>query len=570
MFAYNQGKLTVQSSERTARLEKRRLRNEAICQKTLELDLLSTANDSPSEEDRTNTSLSAQQANAVDQQAAAVDPTLSATAVDPSTQQAAAADPTLSATAVDPSTQQATAVDPTLSATAVDPSLPAQQATAVNSSLPAQQAAAADPTLSAAAVDPSTQQATAVDPTLSATAVDPSLPAQQATAVNSSLPAQQPTASNLSLSSALQATAADLCLLAQQADLSLSSALQSTAANLCRLAQQANLTLPALQHATGGNISSAQQVSSVQVPVPTVCYVPVPISSKTNCCDLIRNNDDATKFYTGLNSWGLFEHLASFLSKQYKSIHLSRYVHIVKYSPEDSLLLVLMRFRLNSRLEDLLYRFSIPISTINNIVQNWIDIMHESLKFLINWPSQEVIRANMPQVFKDLYPRSRCIIDCSEVFIERPCAYDARAQSYSNYKRHNTIKFLIAVAPHGAITFLSKCWGGRATDKCITEQSGFLRLLDPEDVILADRGFDIADDLRIYGARLELPSFTRGKKQLSLEEVEHSKRLSKVRIHVERVIGLLKNKYTILQSILPILVWSNINTTKITLMWTRF
>ena len=499
MFAYNQGKLTVQSSERTARLEKRRLRNEAICQKTLELDLLSTANDSPSEEDRTNTSLSAQQANAVDQQAAAVDPTLSATAVDPSTQQAAAADLTLSATAV----------------------------------------------------DPSTQQATAVDPTLSATAVDPSLPAQQATAVNSSLPAQQPTASNPSLSSALQATAADLCLLAQQSDLSLSSALQSTAANLCRLAQQANLTLPALQHATGGNISSAQQVSSIQVPVPTVCYVPVPISSKTNCCDLIRNNDDATKFYTGLNSWGLFEHLASFLSKQYKSIHLSRYVHIVKYSPEDSLLLVLMRFWLNSRLEDLSYRFSIPISTINNIVQNWIDIMHESLKFLINWPSQEVIRANMPQVFKDLYPRSRCIIDCSEVFIERPCAYDARAQSYSNYERHNTIKFLIAVGPHGAITFLSKCWGGRATDKCITEQSGFLRLLDPGDVILVDRGFDIADDLRIYGARLELPSFTRGKKQLSLEEVEHSKRLSKVRIHVERVIGLLKNKYTILQSILP-------------------
>ena len=499
MFAYNQGKLTVQSSERTARLEKRRLRNEAICQKTLELDLLSTANDSPSEEDRTDTSLSAQQANAVDQQAAAVDPTLSATAVDSSTQQAAAADLTLSATAV----------------------------------------------------DPSTQQATAVDPTLSATAVDPSLPAQQATAVNSSLPAQQPTASNLSLSSALQATAADLCLLAQQSDLSLSSALQSTAANLCRLAQQANLTLPALQHATGGNISSAQQVSSIQVPVLTVCYVPVPISSKTNCCDLIRNNDDATKFYTGLNSWGLFEHLASFLLKQYKSIHLSRYVHIVKYSPEDSLLLVLMRFQLNSRLEDLSYRFSIPISTINNIVQNWIDIMHESLKFLINWPSQEVIHANMPQVFKDLYPRSRCIIDCSDVFIERPCAYDARAQSYSNYKRHNTIKFLIAVAPHGAITFLSKCWGGRATDKCITEQSGFLRLLDPGDVILADRGFDIADDLRIYGARLELPSFTRGKKQLSLEEVVYSKRLSKVRIHVERVIGLLKNKYTILQSILP-------------------
>jgi hypothetical protein len=34
--------------------------------------------------------------------------------------------------------------------------------------------------------------------------------------------------------------------------------------------------------------------------------------------------------------------------------------------------------------------------------------------------------------------------------------------------------------------------------------------------------------------------------------VEYSKRIAKVRIHVERVIGLMKNKHTILQSTLPI------------------
>lgn len=84
------------------------------------------------------------------------------------------------------------------------------------------------------------------------------------------------------------------------------------------------------------------------------------------------------------------------------------------------------------------------------------------------------------------------------------------------------------------------------------QNSGFLRLIDHGDVILADRGFDISDDLTIYGARLEIPAFTRGKKQLSLQEVEYSKRLSKVRNHIKRVIGLLKNKYTILQSTLPI------------------
>ena len=83
--------------------------------------------------------------------------------------------------------------------------------------------------------------------------------------------------------------------------------------------------------------------------------------------------------------------------------------------------------------------------------------MYCSLKFLIKWPDQETCKSNMPQIFKDLYPKARCIIDCSEIFTERPFAYQARAQTYSNYKKHNTVKFLVGITPCGAISFLSKC-----------------------------------------------------------------------------------------------------------------
>lgn len=84
--------------------------------------------------------------------------------------------------------------------------------------------------------------------------------------------------------------------------------------------------------------------------------------------------------------------------------------------------------------------------------------------------------------------------------------------------------------------------------------SGILSLFENGDVVLADRGFNVADDLALHGATLEIPAFKRGTKQLSLQEIEESKRLSKVRIHVERVIGLMKNKYTILQGKLPITI----------------
>jgi len=111
---------------------------------------------------------------------------------------------------------------------------------------------------------------------------------------------------------------------------------------------------------------------------------------------------------------------------------------------------------------------------------------------------------------------------------------------------------MIAVSPTGSIVFISKAWGGRVSDKQITQECGFLDLIDPGDVILADRGFNIADDLAIRGAKLEIPSFTRGKAQLSQQEVEKSRQLARVRIHVERVIGQLRKKYKILQGTLPI------------------
>ena len=37
------------------------------------------------------------------------------------------------------------------------------------------------------------------------------------------------------------------------------------------------------------------------------------------------------------------------------------------------------------------------------------------------------------------------VIDCFEVFIERPSNLLARAQTFSSYKHHNTVKVLIGI-----------------------------------------------------------------------------------------------------------------------------
>ena len=114
------------------------------------------------------------------------------------------------------------------------------------------------------------------------------------------------------------------------------------------------------------------------------------------------------------------------------------------------------------------------------------------------------------------------------------------------------MKYLIAISPQGVISFISEGWGGRCSDKSITENCGILKNLPPGDVVLADRGFDIQDSVACYYAEIKLPDFTKGKKQLAPLEVENTRKIASVRIHVERVIGNVRRKYSMLQSTLPI------------------
>ena len=89
--------------------------------------------------------------------------------------------------------------------------------------------------------------------------------------------------------------------------------------------------------------------------------------------------------------------------------------------------------------------------------------------------------------------------------------------------------------------------GRRVSDKHITQECGILDFLLPGDLILADRGFNIYELVGMHQAEAKLPAFIKGKAQLTAKEVQESRKLAAVRIHVERLIGVIKQKYTILE-----------------------
>lgn len=218
------------------------------------------------------------------------------------------------------------------------------------------------------------------------------------------------------------------------------------------------------------------------------------INKKTLSFKNIQNDDRKTTFYTGFPNFNTLNAVSKETSSK---VNRKR----TKLPKEDGLLLTLVKLRRNLAMTDLAYRFNISQSSVTNIFHAWLDALYSTLGGLVRWPlfQNEVLR------------RVKCMIDCTEIFIERPSNLKARA--------HNTIKILEGVSPTGCVTFLSTCWGGRVSDRQITCDSGLFDKLLPGDVVLADRGFNMTEDL----AQLKVPAYTKGKSQLPKEDVEKSR-----------------------------------------------
>ena len=81
------------------------------------------------------------------------------------------------------------------------------------------------------------------------------------------------------------------------------------------------------------------------------------------------------------------------------------------------------------------------------------------LKEVFLWPSRDMIMARAPLQFCK-YPSARVIIDCTELFIQRPTSLHSQAITFSHYKHHNIFKALVGISPGRVIAFVLELWGG--------------------------------------------------------------------------------------------------------------
>ena len=223
-----------------------------------------------------------------------------------------------------------------------------------------------------------------------------------------------------------------------------------------------------------------------------------------------------------------------------------------KLSPKNELFMTLMRLRMEFLHEDLAYRFGVSTTMVSRVILTWVQFLYKSFDVLKDamFTDRDYVRKNMPKSFKK-YKNIRCIIDCTEVFVQQPRNFGKQGNCYSSYKGHTTYKFLVAIAPNGAIMFVSDVYEGSISDKEIVRRSGFLDYLQPGDVVMADRGFNIEELLMPRKVKLIIPPFLGGRHTFTPQEEAKTKDIAKHRIHVERAIERMK-KFRILQKTIPL------------------
>ena len=136
------------------------------------------------------------------------------------------------------------------------------------------------------------------------------------------------------------------------------------------------------------------------------------------------------------------------------------------------------RLRCGFLLQDLAHRYGMPPAHISRIWTTWITNLHHHLRALPIWPSRQFVDANMPTCFKQTFPKTRVIIDCTEFLIEMPSSCRSQSVTFSNYKHHNTAKSLLGISPNGYPSFVSSLYVGRTGDKTLTNDCGILTLLE--------------------------------------------------------------------------------------------
>ncbi|GFT23885.1 THAP-type domain-containing protein [Trichonephila clavipes] len=197
-------------------------------------------------------------------------------------------------------------------------------------------------------------------------------------------------------------------------------------------------------------------------------------------------------------------------------------------------------------------------STVSRDFNFVTDVLYEKLKLQDVFPSKDQVIRYIPPPFRMYCKNVRIIVDCTEIEVQKPSSPMEQQMTFSRYKNANTFKGMIGITPNGAISFISELFTGSISDKEVFIRSKLMDRLEPNDVVIADKGFLIANELEKIGCKLYRPIFLEDKTQFDISEMVSNCQLSKKRVTVERAISKIKI-FKYFQGVLPYHSFHNAN-----------
>ncbi|XP_047140967.1 uncharacterized protein LOC124816018 isoform X1 [Hydra vulgaris] len=225
------------------------------------------------------------------------------------------------------------------------------------------------------------------------------------------------------------------------------------------------------------------------------------------------------------------DHKRSFEPKQYQFSPASKPSSRGKPGPaqqlfvEDEVLLTLC-IRLDSPLQDLAFRFKISVTHASRILTTFITLLARELEPLIYWPAPEGTLNFTHPHFNGDFVYVEGIGDCTEQTIQKSANAKAQYQTYN--------------------------YSGSSSDRLIAEDCNVTRRFTPGFIALFNKGFNVQDLFLLREVKAVIPSFLRSKRQFTpCIIVYHCKHIAHARIHIEHVIGRLK-EFRLLKNTLSI------------------
>ncbi|XP_023951319.2 uncharacterized protein LOC112055435 [Bicyclus anynana] len=272
---------------------------------------------------------------------------------------------------------------------------------------------------------------------------------------------------------------------------------------------------------------------------PSMQFLPI---QSSDCSEVIEEEkkEEASNIikYTVMK---IMKNPRSYMGLPKNCLYLIELIATDTQIPVNHVLLCLKKIRLNSPFRELADDFSISTTYASKVFFKSIPMINSVMRPFIVKLDSVLTKRTLPMAFRHKFHKTSCIIDCLEIEIQKPSKAVNQALSWSDYKKANTIKYLVSCTPNGLVNYVSPGYGGRVTDTCLVESCDFIKHLEPGMSVMADRGFKHVEQY-LYQHKVQLvrpPSVVTGKK-LSKSEVKETKQIASLRIHVERVIRRLR------------------------------